>query len=41
MPLTAEEIPKLVFWLLLLGGSMYVTGLLMGKVKSEVEAVLK
>lgn len=40
MAVSWEEVPTLVFYLLLLGGSIYVTGLLIDKVKGEVEAVL-
>ncbi|GAG83049.1 unnamed protein product [marine sediment metagenome] len=39
--LGVSELPSLVFWLLLLGGSIYVTGMLIDKVKNEVELVLK
>ena len=40
MAVTWEEVPVLIGWLLLLGGSMYITGILISKVKDEVEAVM-
>ena len=40
MAIKAEDIPKLLGLLVLLGGSMYVTFWLAGKIRNEIEEIL-
>ena len=41
MALTIEEIPTLIFWLVLLGATSVVTVYVAGKVGDQITAVLK
>ncbi|MHA1852605.1 MAG: hypothetical protein ACTSUF_03750 [Candidatus Heimdallarchaeaceae archaeon] len=41
MPLTAEEIPKLIVLFIALGLTSYMTVWLAGQVRSQITAVLK